>query len=101
MNADQLKNLSVATKGEVYDHEYSGGEWMHRAAETHETIENFVDSSKNWQEHTTPKFGEIAGLKFVAWSKMQANKGQSRDSLSVLDFGDIRVAISIDLTDFQ
>lgn len=100
MESEKLKALSVATKGEVYDHEYNGGEWMYRAVQTAETIDQFVESSKNWKECTAPKFGEIAGMKFVVWTSMQASKGQQRGSLSVVDFGDHRMAISTDLTNY-
>ena len=101
MIAEKLLALAAATKNEIYDPEWNGGEWMIGAVETHETIENFIDSSdKYWAESTSPKMGEIAGMKFVAWKQMQIKKGAQRQALSVIDFGDARFAIDCDLTDF-
>lgn len=40
-------------------------------------------------------------LAIVCWSQMQARKGGARDSLSVLDFGDVRVAVSCDMAYFD
>lgn len=102
MNANQAKALSEATRGFVFDHEYKGGEWMFRAVETAETIEQYVESSTQWSVRCAPHFGEIAGMKFVSWRNMQGRPGQPRASLTVLDFGDHRVAIhDCDLADYE
>lgn len=98
MNKEQLIALALATNLEVYDHEWEGGQWMYSAVETRETIDEFVEASHQWQECTSPKFGEIAGMPFVAWTKVQARKGDVRDCLSVIDFGDLRIAVRADLT---
>ena len=97
-----LIKFAAATNNEIYDQEYKNGEWMYYTTETHETFDNFVDSSdKYWNESTKAKFGEIAGFKFLAFSEMQIKKGAPRHSLSIVDFGDIRVAIrGCDLSDF-
>jgi hypothetical protein len=101
MTYDQkLSALSKATNGEVFDLEYNGGEWMLRAVETQETLEQFAESSADWNDCSATKRGEIAGLPFVAWSRVQVRKGDTRDSLSVIDFGDRRIAVSVDLTIF-
>lgn len=97
---DKLRALSNATGGDVYDVNYKGGEWMYHAVETFETIEMFLDSSKGWAERTKAQSGEIAGLPFVCWESMQVKKGQQRDSLSVIDFGDVRVAVSCNISDY-
>ena len=95
-----LVKFANATNNELFDPEWNGGEWMVSAVESHETIEQFVESSKNWSERTTEKYGEIAGFKFVAWKSCQAVKGQPRRQMTVIDFGDVRFAIDADLTYF-
>lgn len=100
MSEDLIK-FAAATNNEIFDPEWNGGEWMVAHVETHETIEQFIESSNNWAERTAPKFGEIGGFKFVTWASCQAVKGQTRDSMSVVDLGDIRIALpGTDLTNF-
>jgi hypothetical protein len=96
----QLQAFAVATNNELFDVDYNGGEWMIEAVETHETIDQFVQSSNGYNECTREKFGEIAGFKFVAFSQVQPRKGDQRRQLSVIDFGDVRYALNCDLTDF-
>ncbi len=95
-----LAALAAATKNEIYDADYNGGEWMINAVETRETIENFVEASNSYNSCTREKFSEIAGFKFVAFSEVQVRKGDQRRQLSVIDFGDVRYALDCDLTDF-
>lgn len=95
---EKLAAFAAVTRGhDIYDPEYQGGEWMWGAVETHETIEEFIDSSARWRERSTMKEGEIAGMRFVSWSNVQLGKGEPRRSLSVIDFGDIRIALDGDL----
>ena len=79
--AENLQAISIATRGDVYDHEYNGGEWMHEAAETQETFEDFIESSKNWAERCTMKRGVVGGCNFIVWKSMQVRKGAQRRSL--------------------
>lgn len=95
-----LVQLAAATNNELFDADYNGGTWMIEAVETHETIQDFVNSSNNYAECTREKFGTLAGFPFVAFSKVQVHKGASRRQLSVIDFGDVRYALDTDLTDF-
>ncbi len=98
-NLENLKKFAASTNNELFDADYKGGEWMVDAVETAETLEQFQDSSKTWSERTAMKNGEIAGFKFVAWKSAQIRKGQGRDSISVIDFGDSRVVLTgVDLT---
>ncbi|MFA6904415.1 MAG: hypothetical protein WC236_15175 [Gallionellaceae bacterium] len=97
---EKFNAFAAATKNELFDPEYNGGEWMVEAVETHETIDQFIDSSKNYASRTVEKFGEIAGFKFVAWKEVQPAKGKQRRQLSVIDFGDVRIALNCDLTYF-
>ena len=93
MTTESLKKFAAATNNELFDADYSGGEWMCEAVETHETLEQWEESSKGWNERTAMKAGEIAGFPFRAWKSVQAAKGQARDSMSVIDFGDVRIAL--------
>jgi len=95
---EKLAAFATATQNELFDAEYG---WMTEAVETRETIEDFLEASHSYNECTREKFGEIAGMKFVAFSKVQPRKGDQRRALSVIDFGDLRIAIDADLTDFR
>lgn len=95
-----LKKFGEATNNELYDPDYKDGEWMVEAVETHETLENYADSSKVWAEKSTAKSGEIAGFKFLAWAKVQPKKGDARRQVSVVDFGDFRIVLNADLSIF-
>ncbi|CAM3836088.1 DUF2958 domain-containing protein [Castellaniella denitrificans] len=99
--AQALRTFAAATNNELYDPDYNGGEWMIEAVETQESIADFVAASANYQESTAPKFGEIAGFKFVAFSKVQVRKGDQRRELSVVDFGYARFTLNTDLTNFS
>lgn len=97
---ESLKKFAAATNNELFDAEWKGGEWMVEAVETHETLDQYVDSSNVWAERSGFERGEIAGLPFVAWKSCQAIKGQARRSMSVIDLGDIRIAIETYLPNF-
>ena len=93
MNPETLKKFADATKNEIYDQDYYGGKWVAEYVETHETLEDFEAGSRQWNERSVMKSGAIAGLKFISWKLAQARKGQPRRSMSVVDFGDIRIAL--------
>ena len=90
---DNLKKFAAATNNELFDADYKGGEWMVEAVETQETLEQFEESSKGWNERTAMKAGEIAGFPFRAWKSAQPVKGQPRQSMSVVDLGDVRIVL--------
>ncbi len=91
---ENLKRFAAATNNELFDADYNGGgEWMVEALETHETLEQFEESSKGWNERTAMKAGEIAGFPFRSWKSAQAVKGQPRQSMSVIDLGGVRIAL--------
>lgn len=91
--ADKLAEFGTATHNELFDTEYNGGEWMVSHVETHETLADWEASSIGWQERSPMVRGKIAGFPFLAWNRMQALKGMPRDHVSVIDFGDIRIAL--------
>ena len=95
-----LQTFAAATNNELFDPEYNGGEWMVEAVETRETIDHFVAATAGYNSCTKDKFGEIAGFKFVAYTEVQVRKGDRRRTLSVIDFGDVRYALDVDLTDY-
>ncbi len=100
MNAN-VKKFAEATNNELFDTDHRFQEWMVEFVETFETLEQFEDSSKHWNERTAMKTGEIAGFQFRAWKTAQAVKGQPRQSMSVVDLGDVRIALpGTDLTMF-
>lgn len=86
-----------ATKNELFDVEYNGGEWMVEAVETAETLEQCIESAAGWNARSAMKRGEIAGLPYIAWAQVQVRKGEARRAMSVIDLGDIRYAIDADL----
>lgn len=92
----KLAALAAATNNDIYDAEYNGGEWMCEAVKTHETLEQFEESSAKWAERSGIQRGEIAGMPYVCWSKVQNVKGAQRRSMWVIDFGDHRMAIDAD-----
>ena len=95
-----LAAFAAATNNELFDASPCFNEWMVKAVETRETIEQFIESSAKWASCTNDKFGEIAGCKFVAWREVQVAKGKQRRALSVIDLGDFRMVIDTDLTYF-
>ena len=96
----KLQALSEATQSDVYDAEYDGGTWMVEAIETTESLQNFIDASKGYSESSEMKDGEIAGIPFIAFERVQVAAGSKRRMLSVLDFGDVRFAIEEDITNY-
>lgn len=98
---EMLNAIAAATNNEIYDPEWRGGQWMVEAVETHETIDDFIVSSEGWNERSTKtNRGEVAGFQFISWANVQVRRGDPRRALSVIDLGEIRVAIDADLTDF-
>lgn len=72
------------------------GEWMVDAVDTQDTLADFEAAVGEYAEASKTISGEVAGLPFVAWSKVQVRNGDKRRSLAVIDFGDRRVAIDDD-----
>jgi hypothetical protein len=103
--SNNIDKFTEATGDDIYDADFAehnnGNPWMVEATETKESIEDFIASSKTWNESSKPELGEINGLPFVFFPNLQVAKGDKRISLSVVDFGDIRVALqNTDLTEF-
>jgi hypothetical protein len=92
--------FATATNNELFDPDWKNGEWMIDAVQTRETLEQVLDSAKFWSEKSAANHGVIAGFPFVAYSKMQARRGDARRSLSVIDFGDVRYILECNLSHF-
>lgn len=88
-----LQVFAAATHNELFDADYNGGEWMVEFVETQETLEQFEESSKLWNERSSMTSGTIGGFPFRAWKSAQAAKGHARQSMSVVDLGDVRIAL--------
>lgn len=94
---EKLAAFAVATDNEIFDAEEAE---YYEDGKTYETLEQWENSSKGWNERSAMKSGEIAGFPFRAWKQMQAVKGQPRRPMSVIDFGDVRFYMEVDLTVF-
>ncbi|MBU0916336.1 hypothetical protein [Aquabacterium parvum] len=98
--SQQLAAFAEATRNDVFDPSWEGGTWMVKSTETQESLADFEAASKGWIECSNAIRGEIAGLPYIAWERVQARKGDQRRALSVVDFGDRRIAIDEDLSQF-
>lgn len=88
-----LAAFAAATNNELFDTNYQGGEWMVEFVETQETLEQFEESSKSWNERSAMMTGTIAGFPYRSWKNAQAVKGLARAAMSVVDLGDARIAL--------
>tara|TARA_R110000868_G_scaffold175663_2_gene412820 strand:- start:200 stop:511 length:312 start_codon:yes stop_codon:yes gene_type:complete len=59
---------------------------------TRETLEDFRAAAKDWQERSGFQSFEVEGYACISWESMQALKGQQRESMVIVDFGDFRAA---------
>lgn len=97
----QLRAIHDLTGGDLYDADYRGGEWMVEAVQTHETIDQFIESAAKWAERSKMQRGTIAGMPCVVWERVQAHRGQPRRSMAVIDMGDVRYAVDHTLSDWM
>lgn len=58
---------------------------------TRETLEDFVASSRSWRE--ADGRNDLGGAIF--WKSVQLHKGDRRESLTVVDCGDFRLAYKV------
>lgn len=93
MNIENLRKFAASTKHEFYDEQWEGGTWLVDMVETQETLEDFKNASKDWQYCSKMEDGALGGVSFISWSNMQSMKGYGRQSLSIIDLGDCRVAL--------
>ena len=97
---EALDKFNEATDNEFYDEEFFENGWIEEVQETKQTIEDFIESSKNWNESSKPQTGTLNGLNYVYFAKAQPNKGDQRQELSIIDFNSKRICINADVTCF-
>lgn len=97
---EALQALHQATSGDIYDADYEGGSWMVSATETADTLDQFVASSEGWAEVGCVRECRVAGLRCVYFGEVQARKGDQRRELTVIDLGDVRVAVAADVSEW-
>jgi hypothetical protein len=78
-----------------------GWDWLVEAVLTADTLETFVTASRSYRERRVPVRGTLAGLPAIAWAQVQRHKGAQRRALSVIDLGDVRVALNEDISDWM
>ncbi len=93
--------FAAATNNDIYDAELTLGQpWLVEAVETHETLEQFEESSRGWAERSAVKRGEVAGLPYIYWRQAQARRGMRRRPMWVVDFGAVRYALDAYADDY-
>jgi hypothetical protein len=97
---EALQALHDATGGDLYDAVWEGGQWMHEATETADTLDQFVAASEGWREVGTVRECRVAGLRCVYFGEVQVRKGDPRRELAVIDLGDVRVAVAADVSEW-
>ena len=98
---EALQAIHSATGGDLFDANWEGGSWMVAAVETADTLSDHEAASSNWAKCGEITRGTIAGLPFVCFGEVQARAGDVRRELSVIDLGDVRVAVAADLSDWD
>lgn len=99
-NSAKLLEFAAATNNELYDPDWEGGKWMIEARETSATLDHFAFCSEQWAERSKTLRGQIGGLRYIGWSRIQRDRGDPRHPMTVVDFGDARMVLMVDITDF-
>lgn len=97
---EALQALHDATGGDLYDAVWEGGNWMVPATETADTLDDFVKASEGWNDLGCVRECRVAGLRAVYFGEVQARKGDTRRELTVIDLGDVRVAVAADVSEW-
>lgn len=98
----EISAVSANSYGcEIFDAKYKGGDWEVGAVETQETLEQWDDSKKYWNECSGHLEGTVAGFKFLGWSKVQIKKGEARRAVTVIDLGEFRIVLDIEPSYFN
>lgn len=89
--------IAVATDSDIYHPTFRGGDWLVPAVETRDTLADFEAAIPGYRMATKIRRGTIAGLPYIACDEVQVAKGDTRRSLTVIDLGDVRVALDADI----
>jgi hypothetical protein len=65
-----------------------------------DTLDQFVAASEGWNEVGCVRECRVAGLRAVYFGEVQARKGDTRRELTVIDLGDVRVAVAADVSEW-
>lgn len=87
---DNMEKFAAGTNYEIIDED---GDRMCDVVETKESLDDWESSSVDWAQRSATHKGEVSGLPFLAWETTQTEKGQPRQSMSVVDLGDYRLAL--------
>lgn len=105
-----LIGIAEATGDHLLALDAQGWEWLVEAVTTAETLEDFATASRSYRERRgtwlksdtgEPVRGTLAGLPALAWAEVQVVAGAQRRALSVIDLGDVRVALEENISDWM
>ena len=97
---EALQALHDATGGDLYDAVWEGGTWMVGAVETADSLADFEAATANYAERSAMTTGTIAGLPFISFERVQVRKSDARRALTVIDLGDVRVALDTEVDQY-
>jgi hypothetical protein len=96
-----LRAIADATGDNLLDLGAEGWEWLVEAVTTADTVDDFATASRSYRECRVPVRGTLAGLPALAFAEVQVVKGAQRRAFSVIDLGDVRVALEEDISDWM
>ena len=88
------EELNKALDNKLY---YEDGDCIYYEAETQETLADFLDSAKKWNERSDCKEFKLGNFNCLSWAHVQVAKGERREELTVVDLGDLRLVFNLDL----
>lgn len=97
---EALQALHDATGGDLYDAVWENGAWMVGAVETADSLADFEVATASYAERSAMTTGTIAGLPFISFKRVQVRKSDARQALTVIDLGDVRVAINAEVDQY-
>ena len=95
---EQVLALNTAMNDDLYGGEEYG--FMCKVTETDEGIYAFLEAAPHYAESSKPTHGEIAGFPFVYFGRVQVARAHQRDEMSVVDLGDVRLVLNVNLTEY-
>jgi len=96
ITTEQIDAINAATNGALYDDEV--GWFSGEPVLTADTLAEFELAVNSYNECTLPNRGTIAGFPYVAYRTVQPRRHDTRTSLSVIDLGDVRIALREDVS---
>ena len=98
INTEQIEAINSAAAGALYDAEC--GWFAGDPVVTADTLAEFELAISGYNDATVPQRGTIAGFPFVAYRAVQPRRHDTRTSLSIIDLGDVRIALRENLADY-